>query len=490
MNDLPNIPAGDPRSTADAADTPFAQRLAAMQESTGLNAAQLGVTRVYATPRQADDGADSGVQATSGHLAGEEVLIKDLQQVAGEHVTMGSIHQGFIAQHSDTAAQRLLTAGAHLVGASSTAEYGTVAYTEPIGLDAPVNPINPAMMTGGSSGGAATAVARGLVRIAHATDGGGSIRVPAAACGLIGLKPVHDSTVGGFTPVAHGFLADSFVHTRRAYQLPVATPKNLRIGYTNTPFHQAPGAGDSAGLPAVDPTVAAATAAVTGLLTTTGAVSEVVAAPRPYDPSGFQLFAEVIASRCADLPGRLSPMTAWLREQGRVVPGWRREKMETGIHGLRDQAWQRWDATGLDIVATPMLAFAPPPPGTFSQLAPRLNFWGQTAWTPWATLWNLSGWASVTVPLVDPARVPGRWPIALQLGAVGQRVSEAELLTVAEHVQQVAQLLNPLDLSIAEPGQLTGRVYQPMPRAGHDHEHGEAHANDPAHSRDEAHAHD
>src|SRR5699024_958967 len=126
----------------------------------------------------------------------------------------------------------------------------------------------------------------------------------------------------------------------------------------------------------------------------------------------------------------------------------------------------RWSSAGLAVVATPMLACAPPAPGSCPRLSPRLNFWAQTAWTPWGTLWNLCGWASVTVPLVDPARVPGRWPIALQLGAVGDRVSASDLLALAEQVQAAAAALPVEGLSLAEPGDLGCLNHEPRPGAG------------------------
>ena len=428
----------------------FAQRLAAVSQQTGLSPAQLGVARVYDRPH-----VDSASRAS--HLSGEELLVKDTQQVAGEWVTMGNARQGFRAAHSDTAVENLLATGARLVGASASAEYGTSAYTEPVGQEAPVNPISPSMMTGGSSGGAAAAVGHGVARIAHATDGGGSIRVPAACCGLVGLKPAHDTAVGGFNPSAHGYLAASFANTRKAYQLPRTRPWGLRVGYTNQPFHHHS---------RVDPAIAAATAGATALLTNGESVAEVRQAPQPYDPANFELFATVLSTRCAELPEPLSELTSWLKRQGTGVPRWRREEMERSIHRMSQTALHRWSSAGLDVVATPMLACAPPAPGSFSRLSPRLNFWAQTAWTPWGTLWNLCGWASVTVPLVDPARVPGRWPIALQLGAVGDRVSASDLVALAEQVQAAAAALPVEGLSLAEPGDLSSLNYEPRPGAG------------------------
>lgn len=456
----------------------FAARLSRARRDTGLSDAQLGVARVYNNPHSYD--------FLRGHpdlpLSGEEVLIKDLQQVAGEVTTMGSVHHSFVADYHDTTAHRLLAAGATLVGASASAEYGTTAYTEPVGMPHPVNPLNSAMMVGGSSGGAATAVARGLVNIAHATDGGGSIRIPAACCGVAALKPAHNHKFGTFTPVAQGFIAADLPTTARAYGLPApdtgtlhlgggrtcgsaphpSASQPLRIGYTNQPFHTRS---------RVSPDIAAATAAATALATTHPLVESVTQAPAPYPPATFQLFRDLIAARCADLPGTLSPITAWLRDEGRQVPKWRRQQLEKQIVGLDPQrAWPHFD-----IIATPTLACAPPPPGAFSQLNPVDNFWAQTAWTPWGTLWNLTGWASVTLPLIAPERVPGRWPIALMLGAVGDRVSAATLLSLAAFIMDATSRLPADSLSVAVPGDIEALDFRAKPDNSHSHSHEHGH---------------
>ncbi len=466
MNPAPNHPQPDRANS-------FAERLAYARRDTGLSNAQLGVTRVYDNPHSYDflrshpDLHDHPNHPNNPDLPliGEEVLIKDLQQVAGEVTTMGSVHHGFTAAYHDTTAHRLLAGGATLVGASASAEYGTTAYTEPVGMPHPVNPLHPEMMAGGSSGGAAVAVARGLVNIAHATDGGGSIRIPAACCGLAALKPAHNHQFGTFTPVAQGFIAADIPTTARAYGLPAPDrgtlhrshpSQPLRIGYTNKPFHTRS---------RVSPDIAAATAAATALATTHPLVESVSQAPAPYPPATFQLFRELIASRCADLPGTLSPITAWLREEGRQVPKWRRQQLEQQIVGLNPQrAWQHFD-----VIATPTLACAPPPNGAFSQLTPVDNFWAQTAWTPWGTLWNLTGWASVTLPLVAPERVPGRWPIALLLGAVGNRVSAATLLSLADFLMDATSHLPAESLSVAVPGDIEALDFRAKPDNSHNH---------------------
>ncbi|QNH95382.1 amidase [Corynebacterium anserum] len=456
----------------------FAQRLAHAVDVTGLSPAELGIARVYERahslhPYPSDFFSTPPQPHQQSPLYGQEVLIKDLQQVEGEIATFGSERLSRTAMYHDSAARRLLSHGAILVGASSTSEFGATAYTEPVGQVAPVNPLNPEFMCGGSSGGAAVAVARGLVDIAHATDGGGSIRIPAACCGLVGLKPVHDNSIGGFTPVAHGFLAKDLYTTARAYglQLPELSSfadAPLRIGYTNRPFHS---------LTTVDPQIAAATAAVTGLLASTPAVESVIQAPAPYAPEKFSLFTEFFASHCTDLPAPLSPITSWLKEQGRMVDKWRLEKVHAELQAVQHEVSISWQ--DLDLVATPMLACAPPPPGTFSALEPRLNFLAQTAWTPWGTLWNMTGWACVSVPLVHPTKVPGRWPISLLLGAVSDRVSEGALLALARSVQHLAGMLPAESLSLAAPGDIEKLGYRPTPAPHTLSEHG--HGDRPCH---------
>lgn len=423
----------------------FAARLHAARERTGLSNAELGIARVYAEPVTPDTAGTACTGSPYAHSAeqhrwklhGYDVLLKDLHQVAGQEVSFGSEHQRFLSTRTDSVAQRLLDSGATLVGASATAEFGTTAYTEPVGAAAPVNPVGPNFMAGGSSGGAAVAVARGIVDVAHATDGGGSIRIPAACCGLVGLKPAHDRFAGGFSPVAQGLLAADMPTTARVYglSLPSASDlarRSLNIGYTNMPFHSHS---------AVHPQIAAATASATVLLRTCRYVESVTPAPAPYPVETFEFFSEHLAARCADLPGALTPISDWLRRRGQSVPMDRRHELVGHLTSLADTVAGSW--AQFDIVATPMLACPPPMPGAFSSLPPEQNFSAQTAWTPWATLWNLTGWASVTVPLV-PA-VPfssgrlkaSRWPIALQLGAVEDRVSESELLAIAAEVQRL-----------------------------------------------------
>lgn len=126
-----------------------------------------------------------------GPLAGVPYLIKDLGFFeSGEPATFGSfLFKDFVADHESAYVTRCKKAGLVFMGRSASPEFGLSPNTEPRLYGSCRNPWNLEYSAGGSSGGAAAAVAAGILPVAHATDGGGSIRIPAAQCGLFGLKP-------------------------------------------------------------------------------------------------------------------------------------------------------------------------------------------------------------------------------------------------------------------------------------------------------------
>jgi amidase len=128
-----------------------------------------------------------------GRLKGVPFLIKDLGFFeTGEPATFGSrLFADFVADHDSAYVRRCKAAGLLFMGRSSTPEFGLNPNTEPRLYGSCRNPWNLEHSAGGSSGGAAAAVAAGILPMAHATDGGGSIRIPAAQCGLFGLKPTR-----------------------------------------------------------------------------------------------------------------------------------------------------------------------------------------------------------------------------------------------------------------------------------------------------------
>lgn len=137
----------------------------------------------------------------SGPLAGVPFLVKDLDDYAGLPTRNGS-QSGRYAPPAAASTEYVATfdrAGLVTIGKSATPEYGFLPTTEPVATGPTRNPWNPTHSSGGSSGGAAAAVAAGVVPIAHASDGGGSIRIPAASCGLFGLKPSRARMTGART---------------------------------------------------------------------------------------------------------------------------------------------------------------------------------------------------------------------------------------------------------------------------------------------------
>ncbi len=128
-----------------------------------------------------------------GPLAGVPFLLKDLGQFwEGVPTSSGSrALLGFVPTFTSTLTSRYLAAGLVIAGKTSTPEFGMASVTEPAVHGITYNPWEPTVTAGGSSGGSASAVAAGMVPAAHASDGGGSIRIPSSACGLVGLKPTR-----------------------------------------------------------------------------------------------------------------------------------------------------------------------------------------------------------------------------------------------------------------------------------------------------------
>lgn len=143
------------------------------------------VTRFYERAREEAKGA-----LPQGPFTGVPNLVKDLDNLKGTRATSGSrLFADNISQETDPLIAANEKAGFVMVGKSNTPEFGLLGTTESLFLKPCHNPWNLEHSTGGSSGGAAAAVASGMLPLAHATDGGGSIRIPASCCGVFGLKP-------------------------------------------------------------------------------------------------------------------------------------------------------------------------------------------------------------------------------------------------------------------------------------------------------------
>jgi amidase len=149
-----------------------------------------GAINAVIRPRLHEARSEAATKPAVGPFGGVPILIKDLIAEAGEPVSFGSmLFKDYVADTSSEFISRVKEAGFIDLGRTNTPEFGLLPVTEPVLYGPTRNPWDLAYSPGGSSGGSAAAVAAGIVPLAQASDGGGSIRIPASNCGLFGLKP-------------------------------------------------------------------------------------------------------------------------------------------------------------------------------------------------------------------------------------------------------------------------------------------------------------
>ena len=409
-------------------------------------------------------------------LLGVPTAVKDLTATAGVRTTYGS--RAFASHLPDADAHvvtALRAAGTISLGKTNTPEFGLGPYTDNDLAGPARTPWDPRCSAGGSSGGAAAAVAGGLVPLAHGSDGGGSVRIPASACGLVGLKPSRGRI--SFAPEAsphglsvHGVLARSVRDAAAmldamagpvpgdpwwAPPLPPgqtflhqagSDPGRLRIGRYVTP----------AGGTEVDPACVAAWDEASALLASLG--HEVQDIPVPFPPEIGRFFARVwaVLSLGPDLPtddeSLLRPVTRSWREHGRKVTG---AQHAAAMAGMQLAARRSVTATAeFDAVLTPTLGLPPQPVGFFAEDGdPRENLRRQTVFTPFTAAYNMTGQPVVNLPLHWTA---GGIPIGVSL--VGRPASEAPLLALSAQLEAASPWAAPA------PGLLVAAGRAQMPR--------------------------
>ncbi len=418
--------------------------LARAQETAELGAfAHLTPERALEQAAAVDAAIAAGEQV--GVLAGVPVPIKDLVEVEGLPFEGGSAAlRGNVAQSTDAVAQRLIDAGGITVGKTAAPEFGFPAYTEPAGRPPARTPWDPSRGAGGSSGGAAAAVAAGVTPLAHASDGGGSIRIPAASCGVVGLKPSRGlistlpSRVPGPGLVSDGVITRTVVDT--AFGLDVLAPghgfrsglahapRRMRLGVTTTPVIS-----DTA---AVHPAVVAAVETVAEWLDALD--HDLVDAPRAFSADRWAAFDAIWSTGAASIPlppqaeDALTPMTRWLRERGRAVTGVQYAEALSAVQWLEAEVNDAW--ANLDAVVTPTLAQPPAKVGALrDDEDPAADFAAQIDYTPWTSVANLTGRPSISLPLIR-AEVDG---VELPIGVMitGIRGRDADLLALAASLE-------------------------------------------------------
>jgi amidase len=392
----------------------------------------------------------------AGPLHGVPTAIKDLNLTAGVRTTFGSAaYADFVPDTSDGITLSIEAAGMISLGKTNTPEFGSPCYTEPDVAPPAVTPWDRTRMAGGSSGGAAAAVAAGLVPVAQGSDGGGSIRIPASCCGLVGLKPTRGRISGWpmYGEITGLATAGTLARTVRDAAVMLDVLAGHRPGDPSwapppsAPFVTAcdrppgrlrvarfiePVIADAE----VDPECVAAWESASTLLASLGHEVEDVAVPMPREAvSTFETCWAVLTALSPTPPGTeglLRPLTRWLAEQGRAFSG--------PEFGLALGAMRRYAADCLtalapyDAVLTPTLAVPPLPVGALrNDDDPAADFEAQKAFTPWTSAWNVTGMPAVSLPL--------RWtPTGLPVGVMlAARPTEEELLlSLAAQIEAAA----------------------------------------------------
>jgi amidase len=384
---------------------------------------------------------------------GVPIAIKDLNDVAGMPTTYScKAYANNVPQVDAAVTRRIKDAGFVIVGKTNTPEFGTIAQTESELNGACLNPWNTALTPGGSSGGAAAAVAGGLLSIAHASDGGGSIRIPASCCGLFGIKPSRGRVspapyvsgslgLGTSGPLARTVRdAAALLDAMRGYEpgdfylapepeRPYlaecdAALGRLRIAVTTTPPTEVP----------VDPECATAARRAAELLSELG--HDVVEATPPWQlPEMILAFIRVWqvgpATSGVDDLSVLEPINRALGEQARGTPS-----SDYGAAILQLQTIARrvvafWD--DVDVLVTPTLALLPVPIGwTWEDTdgEPLAAFDRQTVFTPFTPLVNVTGQPAASVPLHTSG---AGLPVGVQL--IGRPFDEATLFRLAAQLE-------------------------------------------------------
>lgn len=413
---------------------------------------------ITVTPEQAIDRArevEASV-ARSAPLWGLPFADKDLTARAGVRTTYGSrLFAEYVPEVSEPIALALDAAGAVSLGKTNTPEFGLTGYTESLAAPPARNPYDLSRGAGGSSGGAATAVAAGLLPFAPASDGGGSIRIPAASTGLVGIKPSR-----GLIPAASGVdkvaglavggpIARTVTDAAMLLDAMVAAgpyPFALRAPAPDAPLLGAAVRGEGrfqlgvmTGSPwddaldiHLDPAVVDALELAAHELDALGHGLENVTL-EPVDYAGF--FTTLWQASAANIPADgadldlLEPLSRWLVERGRALPA--RQLLDAlGAASAFERSLIRQFAP-FDAVLTPTLALLPRPLGWFDQADAERNFVQQCEAAPFTSFVNVSGLPAITLPV---HQTEAGMPVGVQL--IGRPGGEATLLAIGAQLER------------------------------------------------------
>ncbi len=384
-----------------------------------------------------------------GPFRGVPMLVKDLGiSQAGQPYHAGTRflrRLAFRADHDSILTERFRAAGFVIVGRTNTPELAMAMTTEPEAYGPTRNPWSPDHSTGGSSGGSAAAVAAGLVAVAHANDGGGSIRIPASACGIVGLKPSRGRVTQGprageswAGALIDGVVTRSVSDTAAVLDVisgyasgdpyvapPFERPLLAEVGITPPPLR----------IGLLDHAVAGGAPLATPCRDAVTAAGELLAAlghrvepgyPAALDEAEFGTHFGTMATACCaaeldhlarragvdDPDPELEPLTLVYAEHGRRVSavGYLAAIAWLQRYARRVTSW--WDLGAFDILVCPVTAGPPPPLGWLSDPATGIERTGDLL--QYARQFNVSGQPAISLPLHWSA---GGLPIGVQFVA-------------------------------------------------------------------------
>lgn len=348
--------------------------------------------------------ADKLRRAPRSLLDGAVTAVKDLNMVRGTFMRLGSKPTRFlITPTDDVIARRLRSAGMAIIGKTATSELGTMPVTEPRIHGATKNPRGLAHNAGGSSGGAGAAVGAGLLALAHGSDGGGSIRIPAAFCGVYGFKPTHSIIPSPIAKVDINALTTQGPLARTVADLAamIDVLANFRGDDSlSARFTQAPAKGlrikfaTQNSLAATDPEAGAAVRALAAQLAGHGHHVE----EADWLTGTIDEFVPIWQRQVADIPiptdRGMMPVTAWLRETGRQV------RHADSIARKREmtERVERWFGDA-DVWLSPTVPSTAPQNGAFDGMDGKSAFYAMAGIGSYTVAFNLSGQPAGSVPL-------------------------------------------------------------------------------------------
>ena len=395
---------------------------------------------------------------TAAPLWGVPFADKDLTNRRGVRTTFGSrLFKNYIAETSDEIVTVFDNAGAVSLGKTHAPEFGMSSYTESHIAPPARTPWNRERGAGGSSGGAAVAVAAGLLPFAPGSDGGGSIRIPAAATGLVGLKPSRGripagaglTSLGGLVvpgPITRtvadaGMVFDAMMGTD-SYPFATTAPTWNGGAYMNAAVRgdgrfnlgvMTSSPWDHTHDISVSAEASAALAFGIAELSAIGhGIEDIALEP---DPSYAPAFTAVWQAGAATIPAEreqlelLEPLTRWLLEKGRALSATQLSEALFALTNYERRVIRQFSA--FDAVITPALALTPRPIGWYDADDPEKNFVQQVLYTPWTSFVNVSGLPAITLPVW---MTPDGLPMGIQI--IGRPGGEHTLLALGAQLER------------------------------------------------------